>query len=102
MPQGYYINEYRANNQRLGTTVKGSKINDLYRLFVYADKGGEDSTLRRVPAQFIQYKKGTENNATFDWDSAKNKNLKANRTDRSHQEDDVIILGNSLLKAKKN
>ena len=44
MPQGYYINEYRANNQRLGTTVKGSKINDLYRLFVYADQGGEDST----------------------------------------------------------
>ena len=101
--EGYYINEYRANNQRLGTTVKGSKINDLYRLFVYADQGGEDSTPPEGLGTIYQYKKGTENNATFDWDSAKNKKFKGEfRTDRSYQEDDVIILGNSLLTAKTN
>ena len=37
-PVGYYINEYRADNQYLGTTVKGAQNNDLYRLFVYAFK----------------------------------------------------------------
>ena len=102
-PQGYYINEYRADNQRLGTTVKGAKINELYRLFVYADKGGEDSTPPEGLGTIYQYKKGTENNATFDWDSAKNKKFQGEfSTIRSYQEDDIIILGNSLLKAKTN
>ena len=101
--EGYYINEYRADNQRLGTSVKGAKINDLYRLFVYADKGGEDSTPPEGLGTIYQYKKGTENNATFDWDSAKNKKFKGEfSTERSYQEQDIIILGNSLLRAKTN
>ena len=101
--QGYYINEYRANNPRLGTTVPCAKINDLYRLFVYANQGVEDSTPPEGLGTIYQYKKGAENNVTFDWDSAKNKKFQGEfSTDRSYLENDIIILGNSLLKAKTN
>ena len=95
-PVGYYINEYRASNQYLGTTVKGAKNNDLYRLFVYASQDGNNGKI-------YQYKKGTENNVSFDWDTAKNKKFKGEFSDtKSYKENDIVYLGGSLLVARTN
>ena len=47
-PVGYYINEYRADNPHSGTTVKGAQNNDLYRLFVYASKQGNNGRIYRT------------------------------------------------------
>ena len=95
-PVGYYINEYRASNQYLGTTVKGAKNNDLYRLFVYASQDGNNGKI-------YQYKKGTENNVIFDWDTAKNKKFKGEFSDtKSYKENDIVYLGGSLLVARTN
>ena len=38
-PVGYYINEYRASNQDLGTTVKGAKNNDPHIDCLYMHPG---------------------------------------------------------------
>tara|TARA_Y100001978_G_scaffold153896_1_gene139240 strand:+ start:3398 stop:18538 length:15141 start_codon:yes stop_codon:yes gene_type:complete len=95
-PVGYYINEYRASNQYLGTTVKGAKNNDLYRLFVYASQDGNNGKI-------YQYKKGTENNVTFDWDTAKNKKFKGEfDSAKTYKENDIVYVGGALLVAKTN
>ena len=95
-PVGYYINEYRADNQYLGTTVKGAQNNDLYRLFVYASQQGNNGRI-------YQYKKGTENNITFDWDTAKNKKFKGEFSPtRVYKENDIVYLGGQLLTALTN
>ena len=95
-PVGYYINEYRASNQYLGTTVKGAKNNDLYRLFVYASQDGNNGKI-------YQYKKGIENNIAFDWDTAKNKKFKGEFSNtKSYKENDIVYLGGSLLIARTN
>ena len=95
-PQGYYINEYRAENQYLGTSVKGAKNNDLYRLFVYANQNNSTGKI-------YQYKKGIENNTTFDWDTSKNKKYKGEfDSARSYRENDIVYLGGTLLSATTN
>ena len=93
---GYYINEYRASNQFLGTTVKGAKNNDVYRLFVYASQEGANGKV-------YQYKNGIENNVTFNWDSAKNKKFKGEFSEtRTYRENDIVYLGGNLLVARTN
>ena len=95
-PVGYFINEYRADNQYLGTSVKGAKNNDLYRLFVHASQDGNNGKI-------YQYKKGTENGVDFDWDTAKNKKFKGEfSATRTYREDDIVYLGDSLLQARTN
>jgi len=97
LPEGYFINEYRGDNQYLGTEIKGSKINDLYRAFVYASQDGSAN------GRIYQYKKGVENGVTFDWDTAKNKQFKGEfSTSRTYQENDIVYLGGSLLRAITN
>ena len=94
-PVGYYINEYRADNPHPGTTVKGAQNNDSYRLFVYASQQGNNGR--------IYPQKGTENNITFDWDTAKNKKFKGEFSPtRGIKENDIVYLGGQLLTALTN
>jgi hypothetical protein len=97
-PLSYTVPERQANF-KLGSSVKITKNNDLYRAFVHA----EGSKTSDLPGTIYFIKNGTENELTYDWEYAKNKKFKGTfSTSLSYSTDDIVYLSNELYVAKTN
>jgi len=88
----------RANNKRLGTDVKLSKLNDFYRLFVKTE-GAEDSTINAGKIYVIKY--GEENGYDYTWDLGKDKEYKGVFSEeRTYYSHDIVYFDNNLYQAQ--
>jgi hypothetical protein len=92
----------KAAGLKLGSSIKITKNNDLYRAFIHA----EQSKTSAAPGRIYFIKKGIENNSTFDWDYAKNKKFKGTFSEGiTYFTDDIVYLDDpqgSLYIAKTN
>tara|TARA_B110000090_G_scaffold78344_1_gene89240 strand:+ start:4696 stop:19641 length:14946 start_codon:yes stop_codon:yes gene_type:complete len=94
----YTVPEQQAN-YKLGSSVKITKHNDLYRAFVHAE-GSKTSSL---PGKLYFIKKGEENGLTYNWDYAKNKKFKGTfGAGIAYLTDDIVYRNNELQIAKTN
>ena len=91
----------RSNNLQLGSDVKLTKLNDLYRGFVYAAGNPIDSTSE---GRIYFLKQGTDfNGETWNWEYAKDKNFKGEfSVTQNYFEDDIVYINNSLYRAITN
>ena len=92
----------KAAGLRLGSSIRITKNNNLYRAFIHA----EQSKTSAAPGRIYFIKKGIENNSTFDWDYAKNKKFKGTFSEGiTYFTDDIVYLDDpqgSLYVAKTN
>ena len=97
-PISYTVPE-KQSNFKLGSSIKITKDNDLYRGFVHAE-GDKTSSL---PGRVYFIKNGTENGLTYNWEYAKNKKFKGTfSTALSYFTDDIVYQSNILYSAKTN
>ena len=98
-PVASYTVPEKQSNLKLGSSVKITKYNDLYRGFVHAE--GTKST--SLPGRLYFIKKGEENGLTYNWDYAKNKTFKGTfSTGANYFTNDIVYLNNNLYIAKTN
>ena len=92
----------KAAGLKLGSSIRITKNNNLYRAFIHA----EQSKTSAAPGRIYFIKKGIENNSTFDWDYAKNKKFKGTFSEGiTYFTDDIVYLDDpqgSLYAAKTN
>ena len=100
--QASYTVPEKAAGQKLGSSIKITKHNNLYRAFIHA---AENSTISS-PGRIYFIKKGVENNISFDWDYAKNKKFKGTFSEgTTYFTDDIVyvdITQGTLYVAKTN
>ena len=89
----------KATNYKLGSSIKITKNNDLYRGMIGAAGNGTTS----LPGKIYFIKKGTENNIAYNWDYAKNKKFKGTFDESlNYFTDDIVYVGGVLYVAKTN
>ena len=100
--QASYTVPEKAAGLKLGSTIKITKNNDLYRAFIHAAQGSAVAS----PGIIYFIKKGIENNITFNWDYAKNKKFKGTFSEgTTYFTDDIVyadFTDGSLYAAKTN
>ena len=94
----YTVPEKQANF-KLGSSIKITKNNDLYRGFVHA----EGSKTSDLPGRVYFIKNGVENGINYNWDYAKNKNFKGTFNEGiSYYTNDIVYRNNLLYVSKTN
>ena len=100
--QASYTVPEKAAGLKLGSTIKITKNNDLYRAFIHAAQGSAIAS----PGKIYFIKKGIENNITFNWDYAKNKKFKGTFSEgTTYFTDDIVyadFTDGTLYVAKTN
>ena len=97
-----------AAGLKLGSAIKITKNNDLYRAFIYAEQQLTNIgvPLSYGPGRIYFIKKGIENNTTFNWDYAKNKKFKGAHSEGIYYStNDIVYLDDpqgTLYTAKTN
>ena len=76
-PIGTYTVPEKKANFKLGSNIKITKYNDLYRTMIHA----QGQQIQSDPGRIYFLKTGTENNLTYTWEYAKNKKFKGTFSD---------------------
>jgi hypothetical protein len=84
----YTVPERQANF-KLGSKIKVTKNNDLYRAFIHA----QDEQIENSPGRLYFLKNGEENGLTYNWDYAKNKKFKGTFNESlNYFTDDIVYV----------